>query len=99
MCNEFIRGAHKKGHRVEKIYVNQKKIGYCQACYSCKTTGKCFQNDDVIVLSSHVYFYSMDAQLKTLIDRTLPRYMESKNKEFYLIATAAASKKAMERIY
>lgn len=35
----------------------------------------------------------MDAQLKTLIDRTLPRYMENKNKEFYLIATAAASKK------
>lgn len=109
LCNEFMRGAQEKGHRVEKIYVNQKKIGFCQACYSCKTTGKCFQNDDmmdileqlidadVIVLSSPVYFYSMDAQLKTLIDRTLPRYMEIKNKEFYLFATAAASKKAMER--
>lgn len=31
---------------------------------------------DVIVMLAPVYFYSIDAQLKTLIDRTLPRYTE-----------------------
>ena len=44
---------------------------------------------DVIVLATPVYFYSMCGQLKTMIDRTVPRYTEMKNKEFYFIATAA----------
>ena len=44
---------------------------------------------DVIVLSSPVYFYSIDAQLKALIDRTLARWTEVKNKEFYYIVTCA----------
>lgn len=30
---------------------------------------------DVLVLSSPVYFYSIDAQLKTLIDRTVARWL------------------------
>ncbi len=46
---------------------------------------------DVIVLASPVYFYSIDAQLKTLIDRTVARWLEVKNKEFYYIMTAADS--------
>ena len=52
---------------------------------------------DVIVLATPVYFYSMDGQMKTMIDRTLPRYMEISDKDFYFIATAAAGKRAMER--
>ena len=36
----------------------------------------------------------MDAQLKTLIDRTVPRYTEIKNKEFYYIVAAADTKTA-----
>ena len=44
---------------------------------------------DVIVLASPVYFYSIDAQLKTVIDRTVARWLEVKNKEFYYIATSA----------
>jgi multimeric flavodoxin WrbA len=51
---------------------------------------------DVIVLSTPVYFYTMDGQIKTLIDRTLPRYTDIRNKDFYFIATAAAGKGAME---
>ena len=46
---------------------------------------------DVIVLSSPVYFYSIDAQLKALIDRTVARWTEVKNKEFYYIITSADS--------
>lgn len=44
---------------------------------------------DVIVLASPVYFYSIDAQLKALIDRTVARWLEVKDKEFYYIVTAA----------
>lgn len=49
---------------------------------------------DVIVLSSPVYFYSIDAQLKAVIDRTVARRLEVKNKEFYYIMTAADGEEA-----
>lgn len=39
---------------------------------------------DVIVMSTPVYFYTMNAQIKTLIDRTVPRYGEIVEKEFYV---------------
>lgn len=44
---------------------------------------------EVIALASPVYFYSIDAQLKAVIDRTVARWLEVKNKEFYYIATMA----------
>jgi len=45
-----------------------------------------------------IYFYTMNAQMKTLIDRTVPRYEEITGKEFYFIVTAAdSSKQSMER--
>ena len=53
---------------------------------------------DVIVLATPVYFYSMCAQMKTLIDRVYPRYTEVCDKDFYFILTAAdSSLKNMER--
>ena len=44
---------------------------------------------DVIVLASPVYFYSICAQMKTMIDRCLANYIAIKDKTFYLIVTAA----------
>ena len=44
---------------------------------------------NVIVMATPVYFYTMDAQMKTLIDRTVPRYTEISGKDFYFIVTAA----------
>lgn len=79
-----------------------KKVAACSACYYCRDHGgDCVHKDDmaeilqkmidadVIVLSSPVYFYSIDAQLKAVIDRTLARWLEVKNKEFYYIVTMA----------
>lgn len=103
LCNEFMRGAIESGNEVEKIRVAEKKIGFCTGCYACRNTGVCAIKDDmagvmqklidadVIVLSSPVYFYSIDAQLKALIDRTVCRWTEVKDKEFYYIMTAADS--------
>ncbi len=102
-------GAKEAGHRVEKLRVLEQRIAPCRACYGCRGTGVCVQKDDmaaildkmveadVLVLATPVYFYSMDGQLKTLIDRTLPRYTEIRDKEVCFIATAAAGKGAMER--
>ena len=49
---------------------------------------------DVLVLASPVYFYSIDAQLKAVIDRTVARWLEVKNKEFYYITTMADNEKS-----
>lgn len=101
LCDEFAKGAKAAGNDVEKIRIAEKQIGYCRACYACKTNRRCVIQDDmaellqkmidadVLVLASPVYFYSIDAQLKTVIDRTVARWLEVKNKEFYYIVTAA----------
>lgn len=102
LCEEFLRGAKESGNIVEKIFIREKKIGYCTACYYCKRSGGiCAIKDDmadilrkmneadVIVMSSPVYFYSIDAQMKTLIDRCVAQWTQIKDKEFYYIMTAA----------
>lgn len=101
LCDAFGRGAKEAGNTVEKIFVRDKKIGFCNACYGCRKTGKCVIKDDmavvlermhwadVIVMASPVYFYSIDAQMKALIDRALPQWTKLDNKEFYYIMTAA----------
>lgn len=102
LCDEFAKGALANGHEVEKICVAERKIAPCLGCYYCKDHGgKCVLNDgmaeilqkiiaaDVLVLATPVYFYSMCAQLKAVIDRTVARWTEIANKELYYIMTAA----------
>lgn len=102
LCDEFMRGAQESGNEVEKIRVAEKNVAPCKGCYYCKRSGgQCVSKDDmgeilqkmidadVLVLASPVYFYSIDAQLKAVIDRTVARWLEVKDKEFYYIATCA----------
>lgn len=106
LCDEFMRGAQESGNVVEKIRVTEKNVSPCKACYYCrKSGGQCVMKDDmgeilqkmidadVLVLASPVYFYSIDAQLKAVIDRTVARWLEVKDKEFYYIATCADTEK------
>lgn len=111
LCDQFISGAKESGNETEKIFLGDLEINYCDACDNClENNGKCVKDDDMdevldkmisadaIVLATPVYFYTMNGQMKTLIDRTYPRYTKITNKEIYLIATAANPKKeAMER--
>ena len=107
LCDEFARGAQEAGHEAEKIRVAAKKVAPCSACYYCRDHGgECVHKDDmaeilqkmidadVLVLASPVYFYSIDAQLKAVIDRTVARWLEVKNKEFYYIVTMADEEKS-----
>lgn len=109
LVEQFVKGAKEAGHSVETVFLRDKKIAPCIACEAClKNGGTCVQKDDmaeilnkiiaadVIVLSTPVYYYSISAQLKVMIDRTLAGGGKMKNKEFYLIATAADGKHAME---
>jgi multimeric flavodoxin WrbA len=107
LCDQFITGSQEAGHKAEKIFLKDKKINYCRGCGTCQEKGeRCPQKDDVseilekmvaadvIVMATPVYFYAMNAQMKTLIDRTCSRYTEISNKEFYFIMTAADSNKS-----
>lgn len=111
LCNRFIEGAKEAGHNVEKIYVNDCKINFCRGCGVCNATHRCVQKDDmaaildkmvaadVIVMATPVYFYTMNGQMKTLIDRTVPRYTEIHNKDFYfIIAAADTSRNNMQKV-
>ncbi|MCI8283865.1 MAG: flavodoxin family protein [Firmicutes bacterium] len=103
LCDEFLRGAKDAGNDAEKIFIRGKKVAPCNACYYCRDTGsgQCavkddmaeildkMQQADVIVMASPVYFYSIDAQMKAVIDRSVARWTNIPNKEFYYIMTAA----------
>ena len=101
LCDAFAEGAKEAGNEVEKMRITDIKIGYCTGCYACQKTGKCAIKDDaqsvidkmmaadVIVLASPVYFYSICAQLKALIDRTVVVYPNLTNKRFYYLLTMA----------
>lgn len=106
LCDRFAQGAKESGHQTEKVFIASKNIGYCRGCGVCNKTHKCVQKDDmaeildkmvnadVIVLATPVYFYTMDGQMKTFIDRTVPRYTEISDKDFYFIMTAADTEKS-----
>lgn len=101
LCDEFLKGAAESGHETRKIRLAEKKIAPCLACYGCMENHVCVRNDDMaeilealkaadtIALASPVYFYSICAQMKTMIDRCMADYQAIQNKRFYLIVTAA----------
>lgn len=100
LCDAFAAGAAAAGKNVEKISLAGKKLGFCTACYACHT-GECPQQDDapaiiqkmlaadVIVLATPVYFFTMCAQLKALIDRSVMVYPKITGKKFYYLMTMA----------
>ena len=88
------------------ISVADYNINPCIGCNSCyeRDGHKCFQKDDmeivysklveadILVVASPVYFYSISAQLKTLIDRLhTPMRNDFKIKKMALLLVAAAT--------
>ena len=82
MTEAFIQAAEAKGHTVTRFDAAMRKIGGCHACETCFQTGKAcsFDDDfnriapaileaDAIVYTMPVYWYSIPAQIKGVIDR------------------------------
>ncbi len=101
LCQRFASGAMESGNEVEILSLRDKRIAPCNACYACMESHTCVIKDDmaelflklveadVIVLASPVYFYSVSAQMKAMIDRCLADYKSLVGKQFYFIVTAA----------
>lgn len=111
LVDAFSRGAEEKGHSVTKLHLGKTHINPCLGCNACQAGKGCVQKDgfeaflpafldcDVIVLSTPLYFWSISAQLKALIDRFYclgekdPKgyYFKYPQKKSILLATAADS--------
>ena len=82
MTDALIQAAQAKGHTVTRFDAAMMKIGGCRACETCYKTGKAcsFDDDfntiapaileaDAVVFTMPVYWYSIPAQIKGVIDR------------------------------
>ena len=82
----FLEGAREAGAETETVYLKGKQINYCVGCFTCwtKTPGVCIHKDDmpgllekmrpadVLVYASPLYVYTVTAQMKAFLDRTIP---------------------------
>lgn len=102
MTESFIKAAQEKGHSVTRFDAAMMEIGGCRACEICFSTGKActFDDDfnkiapaileaDALVFTMPVYWYSIPAQIKGVIDRIYSLVVGGKDisgKECALIA-------------
>ena len=82
MTDAFIQAAEANGHEVTRFDAAMKSVGGCRACETCFKSGKAcsFDDDfntiapaileaDAVVFTMPVYWYSIPAQLKGVIDK------------------------------
>jgi multimeric flavodoxin WrbA len=81
LLDQAVHGAQEAGSQVEKIYLRDLKLSPCLEIYGCKETGRCIIQDDFqrvydqllacqgLMLASPIFFYSVSAHTKMLIDR------------------------------
>lgn len=108
LVEAFTKGTEKKGHTVYKFCASEQNIHPCVSCQYCVShEGVCIQKDsmqeiypvfdkaDVVVLASPLYFHSISAQLKTIIDRLYAvgsyKHFRYEKKESVLLMTCMES--------
>lgn len=81
LLDKVLEGAKSKGTEIEKIILNKLNFSPCQECENITDDGSCIVNDDwqevsrkirdsdVLVLASPIFFGSLSAQTKMMIDR------------------------------
>lgn len=87
MLDSLVEGMRDAGAEVEIINLAKKKIKYCIGCFTCwtKTPGICVHKDDMTkeiypkylecdlcILATPLYIYTVNAQMKTFLDRIIP---------------------------
>jgi multimeric flavodoxin WrbA len=81
LLREALRAVQESGHEVQLFKLNEMEITPCQDCGGCEETGECIIEDDMgeiyeairgadrIILASPIFFFSLSAQAKMMIDR------------------------------
>ena len=101
MLNYLVVGMRDAGAEVEIVNLREKKVKYCIGCFTCwtKTPGKCIHKDDMtkelfprwlksdfVVYASPLYHYTVNAELKAFIERTIPvlePFFEQRDNHFH----------------
>lgn len=88
LLDKALEGAKSAGPAAEKLVLNELKFAPCQECGGCSRSGKCIIDDEmqiiykkideagVLVLASPIFFGSLPAQVKAMIDRYQCRWIE-----------------------
>ncbi len=81
LLSEAVRGAKQAGARVEEIVLRDLNMSPCLEIYGCLKNGRCVMQDDFqkvydmllscdgLMLASPIFFYSVSAHTKILMDR------------------------------
>ena len=82
LLKEALKAAPEAGHEIRLFELNKMVIKPCQDCGGCTKTGVCIHKDDAmcgiydairaadrIILASPIFFSSVSAQAKAMIDR------------------------------
>ena len=82
LVGEALEGSRSEGAEVELFSVAGKDIKPCDGCQTCVGTGRCHIKDDMqelyqkmidadgIIFGMPIYFYTMNAQAKIVMDRS-----------------------------
>ena len=81
LMKRAVQGARDAGASVEEVFLRDLKMSPCLEIYACKNAGKCAIKDDFqkirdrilevdgLILASPVFFYTVSAHTKILMDR------------------------------
>jgi len=81
LLEKLLEGIHDDDSSINRLYASKLNIAPCMACDGCYKDGRCVLKDDmqgiykfiddadIIIIASPIYFYTVTAQLKALIDR------------------------------
>ncbi len=87
MLSPLLQGMRRAGAEVEVVELRKKKVNFCAGCFTCwtKTPGVCIHQDDmaaellpmwveadICVYATPLYHFTVNAELKAFIERTLP---------------------------
>ena len=81
LLQKAVQGAKEAGDHVDEVILRDLKMSPCLEIYGCKKTGRCVIQDDFqklydqilscdgIMLASPIFFYTVSAHTKILMDR------------------------------
>ncbi len=81
LLDRALEGARNKGAKTEKVILNTLRLSPCQECENMSDDGFCIfeddfqllfkkiENSDAVILASPIFFGSLSAQTKIMIDR------------------------------
>ena len=81
VLDKVLEGARSRGANIEKVVLNNLKFSSCQECENLSDDGTCIIEDDMqtlyrkieeadgVILASPIFFGSLSAQTKMMIDR------------------------------